>query len=30
VITVTVSNKTGTKRFRYTLRAGKSPKRSIT
>ncbi len=30
VITITVANKTGTKRFRYTLRAGKSPKKSIT
>ena len=29
VITITVSDSTGSKRFRYTLRAGKFPKRSI-
>jgi hypothetical protein len=29
VITITVSDATGTKRFRYTLRAGKFPKKSI-
>jgi hypothetical protein len=29
VITITVANATGTKRFRYTLRAGKLPKKSI-
>jgi hypothetical protein len=28
VITITVTNATGTKRFRYTLRAGKPPKKS--
>ena len=29
VITITVSNASGTRRFRYTLRAGKLPKRTI-
>jgi hypothetical protein len=29
VITITISTAAGSKRFRYTLRAGKFPKRSI-
>ena len=30
VITITVANASGSKRFRYTLRAGKFPKQRIT
>ena len=30
VITITVADASGTKRFRYTLRAGKFPKKLIT
>jgi hypothetical protein len=30
VITITVANPSGTKRFRYTLRARKFPKKLIT